>query len=129
MLLLTNIQADMAALWENSPDVKEIDFNKPVIVWEFGGGALQGMHGSKDQRWTEEYQAYLYEQNLKMIEKIPTIRGMSPWILIDFRSPKRLLPGILNGWNRKGLISKRGLKKMAFFTLQEFYKRISELKK
>lgn len=115
---------------ENAPDSKwEIDFNKPVIVSEFGGGALQGMHGSKDQRWTEEYQAYLYEQNLKMIEKIPNIRGMSPWILTDFRSPKRLLPGIQDGWNRKGLISNRGLKKMAFFTLQEFYKKISELKK
>ena len=37
----------MAALWENSPDVKEIDFNKPVIVSEFGGRALQGVHGSE----------------------------------------------------------------------------------
>lgn len=115
---------------ENAPNAKwEINFNKPVIVSEFGGGALQGMHGSKDQRWTEEYQAYLYEQNLKMIEKIPNIRGMSPWILADFRSPKRLLPVIQDGWNRKGLISNRGLKKMAFFTLRNFYQKISESKK
>jgi beta-glucuronidase len=114
---------------ENAPNSKwEIDFNKPVIVSEFGGGALQGMHGSKDQRWTEEYQAYLYEQNLKMIEKIPNIRGMSPWILADFRSPRRLLPVIQDGWNRKGLISNRGLKKMAFFTLQNFYQKITETK-
>ncbi len=112
---------------ENAPNSKwEIDFNKPVIVSEFGGGALQGMHGSKDERWTEEYQAYLYEQNLKMIEKIPNIKGMSPWILTDFRSPRRMLPVIQDGWNRKGLISNRGLKKMAFFTLQKFYQKISE---
>ena len=111
---------------ENAPNAKwEIDFNKPVIVSEFGGGALQGMHGGKDERWTEEYQDYLYQQNLKMIEKIPNIRGMSPWALVDFRSPKRMLPGIQDGWNRKGLISNRGLKKMAFFTLQKFYKGIT----
>jgi beta-glucuronidase len=112
---------------EDAPDAKwEIDYNKPVVVSEFGGGALQGLHGSKDERWTEEYQEYLYQQNIKMIEKIPNISGMSPWILADFRSPKRLLPGIQDGWNRKGLISNRGLKKMAFFTLQDFYKKISE---
>jgi beta-glucuronidase len=96
-------------------------YNKPVVVSEFGGGAKQGFHGAKDERWTEEYQEYLYQQNLLMIEKIPNIRGMSPWILTDFRSPRRLLPGIQDGFNRKGLISDQGKKKMAFFVLQDFY--------
>ncbi|MGN6533638.1 MAG: glycoside hydrolase family 2 protein [Ginsengibacter sp.] len=112
---------------EKAPDAKwDIVYNKPVIVSEFGGGALQGLHGDKSERWTEEYQEYLYQQNLKMLEKIPNLRGMSPWILVDFRSPKRMLPGIQDGWNRKGLISNRGLKKKAFFTLQDFYKTIQQ---
>lgn len=115
---------------ENAPDAKwEINFNKPVVVSEFGGGALQGLHGNRDERWTEEYQEYLYQQNLKMIEKIPNISGMSPWVLADFRSPKRLLPGIQDGWNRKGLISNRGLKKKAFYTVQDFYKKIDATRK
>ncbi len=110
---------------EDAPNAKwNIKFNKPVVVSEFGGGALQGLHGTKNERWTEEYQEYLYEQNLKMIEKIPNIRGTSPWILNDFRSPKRVLPGIQDGWNRKGLISNHGIKKKAFFTMQNFYKKI-----
>jgi beta-glucuronidase len=62
-----------------------------------------------------------------MIEKMPNIRGMSPWILTDFRSPKRLLPGIQYGFNRKGLVSDEGVKKKAFFTLQTFYKKIKLL--
>ena len=110
---------------EKAPDAKwDIKYNKPVVVSEFGGGALQGLHGTIKERWTEEYQEYLYQQNLKMIEKIPNIRGTSPWILTDFRSPKRVLPNIQDGWNRKGLISNNGNKKKAFFTVKEFYNKI-----
>jgi beta-glucuronidase len=61
-----------------------------------------------------------------MIEKIPGIRGMSPWILADFRSPRRQLANIQDGYNRKGLISNNGIKKKAFFTLQSFYKKMAE---
>jgi beta-glucuronidase len=60
-----------------------------------------------------------------MIENIPNIRGISPWILTDFRSPRRMLPGIQDGFNRKGLISDKGIKKKAFFILQDFYKKMS----
>jgi beta-glucuronidase len=96
-------------------------YNKPVIVSEFGGDAKQGFHGDKTERWTEEFQEYLYIQNLKMIEKIPNICGISPWILVDFRSPRRVLPGIQDGYNRKGLISNDGNKKKAFSILRAFY--------
>jgi beta-glucuronidase len=99
----------------------EIGFNKPVVVSEFGGDALQGLHGGKDERWTEEYQEHLYQQTIVMLGHVPNLRGVSPWILADFRSPKRLLPGIQDGWNRKGLISNRGIKKKAFFTLRDYY--------
>lgn len=110
---------------EEAPNAKwDIKFNKPVVISEFGGGALQGLHGTIKERWTEEYQDYLYVQNLKMIEKIPNIRGTSPWVLNDFRSPKRVLPNIQDGWNRKGLISNHGIKKKAFFTVKDFYKKI-----
>ncbi len=112
---------------ENAPEMKwDIKYNKPVVISEFGGGALQGFHGTIQERWTEEYQEYLYQQNLKMIEKIPNIRGTSPWILNDFRSPKRVLPIIQDGWNRKGLISNQGIKKKAFFTVQKFYNKMEK---
>ncbi len=102
--------------------VFDIKFDKPVIISEFGGDALQGLHGTKEERWTEEFQEDLYIETLKMIDKIPQLRGVSPWILADFRSPRRPLPNIQEGWNRKGLISETGNKKRAFFVLQEYYK-------
>jgi beta-glucuronidase len=98
-----------------------IKYNKPVMISEFGGDALQGMHGDIQTRFSEEYQEDLYARTVKMLSKIPQFRGVSPWILYDFRSPKRLLPNIQDGWNRKGLISQNGVKKKAFFILKNFY--------
>ncbi|HLN72499.1 MAG TPA: glycoside hydrolase family 2 TIM barrel-domain containing protein, partial [Prolixibacteraceae bacterium] len=86
----------------------EINFDKPVMISEFGGDALQGNHGSKDARWTEEFQEDLFKETLQMLDKIPQLRGITPWILADFRSPRRVLPDIQDGWNRKGLISQTG---------------------
>ena len=94
---------------------------KPVIISEFGGGALQGYHGDALTRWTEEFQAAVYEHNIKMIDKVGFIRGMTPWILKDFRSPRRPLPNIQDYWNRKGLISDGGEKKKAFDILKQYY--------
>ena len=81
------------------------------------------MHGDKTRRWTEEFQEDLYRQTLPMLEKIDGLAGFTPWILVDFRSPRRVLPGIQDGFNRKGLISSDGVKKKAFFVLQDYYKR------
>jgi beta-glucuronidase len=96
-------------------------WNKALIMSEFGGGALAGHHATPDVRWTEEYQEDLYEHQLTMLERIPFLRGTAPWILMDFRSPRRPLPGIQDDWNRKGVISERGQRKKAFYTLQQFY--------
>lgn len=100
-----------------------IKYNKPVMISEFGAGALQGYHADRMTRWSEEYQEDLYRRTLPMLSKIPQFRGMTPWILADFRSPKRMLPGIQDGWNRKGLIGQNGTKKKAFYVLQDFYKK------
>ncbi len=96
-------------------------YDKPVIISEFGGGALQGLHGDAAQRWSEEYQAAVYENNLVMIDNMGFVRGMTPWILKDFRSPRRPLPGIQDYWNRKGILSESGEKKAAWYLLRDYY--------
>lgn len=97
----------------------KITQDKPILISEFGAGAKAGYYKDKHTRWTEEYQEHLYEETLKMVEKIDKVQGFSPWILIDFRSPRRVLPEIQEGWNRKGLLSEKGEKKKAFYTLQK----------
>ncbi len=109
--------------------VWEIPFDKPVFISEFGGGALAGRHGAKDERWTEEMQANIYEANLRMLSKIDGLAGMSPWILTDFRSPRRVLAGVQDDYNRKGLFSPDGKKKLALGVMRRFYdsKRSAEI--
>ncbi|HKL21203.1 MAG TPA: glycoside hydrolase family 2 TIM barrel-domain containing protein, partial [Tichowtungia sp.] len=96
-------------------------YNKPLIMSETGAGALQGFHGDADTRWTEEFQADVYRKQFPMLDRIPFLRGVTPWILRDFRSPRRSLPRIQDFYNRKGIISERGERKQAFYVLQQYY--------
>lgn len=101
----------------------KIAYEKPLIVSELGAGARAGLHGKPEDRWTEEYQANVYRHQLGMLNRIGQLRGMSPWILMDFRSPNRVLVGVQDEFNRKGLISEQGEKKQAFYVLQEAYRK------
>ncbi len=99
-------------------DIKQ---NKPVLISEFGADAKFGLHGDSLTRWSEEYQKEVYVKTIKMLQRIPQWRGVTPWILVDFRSPRRLLPSVQDGFNRKGLLSDKGEKKMAYDVLRNFY--------
>ena len=100
-------------------------YDKPVIFSEFGADAPYGDHGDRGARWTEEYQASVYQHQINMLKKFPALAGMSPWVLMDFRSPRRMLAGVQDFYNRKGLISDRGQRKQAFYLLQNFYSSIA----
>ena len=96
--------------------------HKPVIITEFGADALVGHHGTATDKGTEECQAYVYERQIAVLREIDYIKGMTPWILYDFRCPRRT-SFIQNYYNRKGLCSAdKKYKKPAFYVLQKFYK-------
>ncbi len=104
----------------------QTDYEKPLLMSEFGAGALYNHHGDNDTIWTEEYQENLYKSQIEMCRRIPFLRGISPWVLKDFRYSRALLPGIQDGWNRKGLFSNRGEKKKAYYVLQKYYRQLME---
>jgi beta-glucuronidase len=103
-----------------------ITYKKPVVISEFGADALQGWHADPLTRFSEEYQEDLYRKTIAMLRKIPAWRGVTPWILADFRSPRRVLPNVQDGWNRKGLIGQNGKKKKAFAVLKAFYDELEQ---
>jgi beta-glucuronidase len=103
--------------------VWRVPTDKPLVFSEFGADAKAGFHdlSAAPQKFSEEYQAEFYRKTLEMAGKMPTLRGMSPWILKDFRSPRRQHPDFQQGWNRKGLISETGARKQAFDVLAGYY--------
>lgn len=102
------------------------DIEKPVFISEFGGGAVYGRHGDVNERFTEEYMEDLYERSIGMFERMPGLAGTTPWVLKDFRSPRRQMRDIQDDYNRKGLVSDQGGKKKAFYVMQRWYGKIRE---
>lgn len=95
--------------------------DKPVIITEFGADALPGHHGTHYDKGTEECQAYVYERQLEELDKIDYVKGMTPWILYDFRCPRRT-SFLQNYYNRKGLCAEdKKYTKIAFDILQGYY--------
>lgn len=115
---------------ERTPDqMREVSFttayDKPLMFSEFGADALAGNRGPREHLWTEEYQAWLFAETLKMVDRTPGCVGLSPWLLKDFRSPRRWHGRYQQFWNRKGLISETGTRKLAFDVLRAHYRQVA----
>lgn len=114
--------------WPVTPDkaIWDVARGQPLIISEFGGEALYGQSGDADlvSSWSEDYQETLFRDNLEMFKQIPNLRGTSPWILFDFRSPFRFHPTNQEDWNRKGLVSDQGYRKKAWYLMRDYYNSI-----
>jgi len=99
-----------------------VPYNKPLFISETGAGAKGGFHADSLTRFSEEYQEWYFREQVAMLRRMPdNYVGLSPWVLIDFRSPKRNNPLYQEGWNRKGVYDDKGNKKKAFYILQAYY--------
>ncbi len=99
------------------------DFDKPFLFSEFGADAPRSFRAPREVRWSADYQRWLYEQNLALFDTMPGLDGISPWILKDFRVPRRWHGRFQDYWNRKGLLDEEGERKPAFETLRGWYEK------
>lgn len=106
---------NLVKLFENS------NADKPVVITEFGADAKPGHRGSADEKGTEDCQMDVFKKQVEVLGKVPCVKGTTPWILFDFRCPRRL-HFTQNYYNTKGLLSSdKKHKKLAFRVMQEFY--------
>ena len=106
----------------------QIKYNKPLFFSETGAEALGGFHADSLTRWSEEYQEWYYKEQIAMMKRMPdNYVGIAPWLLCDFKSPKRNNPIYQEGWNTKGLIDYKGKKKKAFYILKAYYDDMEKL--
>jgi beta-glucuronidase len=98
-------------------------YNKPLFISETGAEAKAGFHADSLTRFSEEFQEWYFKEQVDMFKRMPeNFVGLSPWVLADFRSPKRNNPLYQEGWNRKGIYDDKGNKKKAFYIIQNYYK-------
>jgi beta-glucuronidase len=97
-------------------------YQKPLFISETGGDGKGGFHADSLTRFSEEYMEWYYKEQVAMLKRMPAkYVGISPWVLNDFRSPRRNNPLYQEGWNRKGLFDDKGNKKKAFYILKAYY--------
>ena len=114
---------DLIAIGQNSsPD-------RPVVISETGADGVIGPKGPKKGLFSEDYMAEVYEKQIATLRHLDYVKGISPWILYDFRVERR--QNIFqNGYNHKGLMaSDKKTKKKAFDILAAFYQEISAQEK
>ena len=133
-VIAVNEYAGWYTPWQGKPSDTKWSFvsAKPLIISEFGGEAKYGSNfGPKDEAdsWSEEYQAQIYMDQIKMFKATPNLVGVSPWLLFDYRSPVRMRPLKQDGYNRKGLLSQYGERKKAWYVLKQYYDSISNANK
>ena len=103
-------------------------WDKPLFFSETGAEAVGGYHADSLTRWSEEYQEWFYKEQVAMMKRMPdNYVGMSPWLLNDFRSPRRNNPVYQEGWNNKGMFDQKGNKKKAFYVLKAYYDEMEKL--
>ncbi|MBO9456979.1 glycoside hydrolase family 2 [Paracoccus sp. R12_1] len=99
------------------------DPDRPVVISETGADADITPQGPRTGLFSEAYQAEVYRRQIATLSRLDYVKGMSPWILYDFRTERR--QGIYQrGWNRKGLVAAdKTTRKEAFGILADFYAR------
>jgi len=93
-----------------------------------GAEAKGGFFADSLTRFSEEFQDMVFYRTGSHDERMPdNYVGLSPWLLCDFKSPRRNNPVYQEGWNTKGLIDNHGKKKKAFFILKAYYDEMQRL--
>lgn len=98
--------------------------DRPVVISETGADGVKS-GGPERGFFAEDYMTEVYRRQVAILDRLDYVKGMSPWILHDFRAEKRM-NRYPRGWNRKGLIAQdKVTKKDAFHVLADHYRRIA----
>jgi beta-glucuronidase len=93
-------------------------FQKPILISEFGADALAGVHSTRDQMFSEEYQAEFIAKYYELITSKEYCIGAHVWCFADFRTPQHYTR-VVN--NRKGVFTRDRQPKLAAHLLRQLW--------
>lgn len=99
---------------------------KPLVISEFGAGAVPGCRGLEGIRWTEDYQRKLLAELVEFFLGRDDVAGFHIWSLFDFRTDRANVDRVLRrprGFNNKGLLDEHRRPKLAYWAVRELLRR------
>lgn len=93
-------------------------YKKPILLSEFGAGAIAGVHAHPAELFSEEYQAELIQRYCQVIESKSYMAGEHIWCFADFKTAQAPHRVILN---RKGVFTKTREPKLAAHLLRKIW--------
>lgn len=94
---------------------------RPIIVSEFGAGALYGENTFEEQKWSENFQAKYLEYTLKLFLNDPEVVGTYIWQYCDIRTARELELSRPRSFNNKGIVDEYRKPKQAYWTVRKLY--------
>ncbi|MDR0449700.1 MAG: hypothetical protein LBH26_00360 [Treponema sp.] len=96
--------------------------SKPLIISEFGAGAVPGVRNFENQKWSENYQEEYLDYTLGLFLKDKRISGTFIWQYCDIRVCEEHIMGRPRGFNNKGIVDEYRRPKAAYKTVKSRYK-------
>ena len=97
--------------------------NKPIVMSEFGTGAIFGNKSFEELRWSENYQVEFYKHTLDLFLNDEDISGVYLWQFSDIRSNPKWSLMRVRGFNNKGLVNEYRQPKLAYYTVKEIFEK------
>lgn len=87
--------------------------DKPIIISEFGAGAIYGERSPYLTKWSEEYQSLVLERSIEIFQR-RGLGGFLVWQFADVRVSSEDALTRPRSFNNKGLLSERRERKLGF---------------
>jgi len=93
----------------------------PILISEFGAGAIYGDSTFESAKWTENFQLQYLDSAIKIFLNDPDVNGMYIWQYCDIRSSKELEMGRPRSFNNKGIVNEYRKPKAAYWKVKELF--------
>lgn len=125
--MYTGWYQDMSVTERHESEMKWINEaggqGKPIIVSEFGAGAIYGYRDRARQKWSEERQLDIIESNMEVYMNDPRLMGVYIWQFADCRVCEE------DNWfatrprthNNKGILDEYRRPKMAYDVVKKYF--------
>lgn len=99
-------------------EIRDQYSEKPMIVSEFGAGAIPGERTVDAQKWSEPFQREYLQDAVETFQEMEFISGFTVWQYCDIRVPRRKAMHRPRTRNNKGIVDEYRRPKEAYWTIQ-----------